>query len=126
MSETNLVSVNSFEKRTPSVVMQRNGRERGNPAAVPAIALQITMAVTHRTAGGPAATTRAGGPSAVSEHCPGHCEEREEIPQPVPAIALQITMAVTHRTAGGPAATTRAGLCGEREECCFANQNGSK
>ena len=42
---------------------------------VTAIALQITMAVTHRTAGGPAATTRAGGPSAVSEHCAGHCGE---------------------------------------------------
>ena len=43
---------------------------------------------------GPAATTRAAGPSAVSGHC----------------IALQITMAVTHRTAGGPAATTRAAV----------------
>ena len=67
--------------------------KRGNLAAypshyfIPAIALQITMAVTHRqitmaithsTAGGPAATTRAGGPSAVSEHCAGYCGEKEE------------------------------------------------
>ena len=43
---------------------------------VTTIALQITMAVTHRTAGGPAATTRAAAPSRGSGYCACHCRER--------------------------------------------------
>ena len=87
------------------------------------------MAVTHRIAGDPAATTRAVAPSGGSGYCACHCRERGgpsgdnarrspfwrlwllRLPlqrQPVTIIALQITMAVTHRAAGGPAATTRA------------------
>ena len=38
--------------------------------------LQIPMAVTHRTAGGPAATTRAAVPSGGSGSCACHCRER--------------------------------------------------
>ena len=52
---------------------------------VTTIALQITMAVTRRTARGPAATTRAADPSVGSGYCACHCREQ-----------------------GGPAATTRA------------------
>ena len=60
---------------------------------------------------GPAATTRAAGPSAVSGHC----------------IALQIPMAVTHRTAGGPAATTRAAVpSGGSGSCaCHCRERGA-
>ena len=43
---------------------------------VTTIALQITMAVTDRTAGGPAATTRAAAPSGGSGYCACHCRER--------------------------------------------------
>ena len=45
---------------------------QGDSQPVTTIALQITMAVTHRTAGGPAATTRAAAPSGGS----GYCGER--------------------------------------------------
>ena len=60
---------------------------------------------------GPAATTRAAGPSAVSGHC----------------IALQIPMAATHRTAGGPAATTRAAVpSGGSGSCaCHCRERGA-
>ena len=80
---------------------------------VTTIALQITMAVTHRTAGGPAATTRAAAPSGGSGYCACHCRERGAQRRPrAPQALLQsldtaeragvsdtmeITMAVVHR-----------------------------
>ena len=85
-----------------------------------AVAMQITMAVAHTTAGGPAATPRAAAPSrgsgesrcyanhnGSSAHDRRGAQRRLRAPQPLlealeRAVAMQITMAVAHTTAGGP------------------------
>ena len=84
------------------------------------VAMQITMAVAHTTAGCPAATPRAAAPSrgsgesrcyanhnGSSAHDRRGAQRRLRAPQPLlealeRAVAMQITMAVAHRTTGGP------------------------
>ena len=81
--------------------------------------MQITMAVAHTTAGGPAATLRVAAPSrgsgesrcyanhnGTSAHDRRGAQQRLRAPQPLlealqRAVAMQITMAVAHTTAGG-------------------------
>ena len=79
---------------------------------VTTIALQITMAVTHRTAGGPAATTRAAAPSGGSGYCACHCRERGgpsgDNARRSPFWRLWVLHLPLQRARGGPAATTRA------------------
>ena len=82
---------------------------------VTTIALQITMAVTHRTAGGPAATTRAAAPSGGSGYCACHCRERGgpsgDNARRSPFLEALGTAPATAESEGGPAATTGSGYC---------------
>ena len=122
-------------------------RERGARRRQRA-ALQITMAVTRRTAGGPAATTRAAAPSGGSGYCACHCRERGgpsgdnarrspfwrlwvlRLPlqrarraqrrqrAPQPLLEALGTAPATAESEGGPAPTTRAAAPSGGSGCC--------